>query len=153
IQISDDNANWQPIVNVTGNTSGGVKTFPNLNATGRYVRMFGTTRTTIYGYSIWEFQVFGVPVSGGATGGQAPTITSSLSATGTVGSAFSYQVAATQSPTSYGATGLPAGLSVNSATGAITGMPTTAGASNASITATNANGTGSANLTLTINAA
>src|SRR5436853_46927 len=30
-----------------------------LSATGRYVRMDGLTRTTQYGYSIWEFQVFG----------------------------------------------------------------------------------------------
>ncbi len=152
IQVSDDNVTWRPIVDVTGNTSGGIKTYSNLNATGRYVRMYGTTRTTIYGYSIWEFQVFGIPVSNSG-GGAVPSITSALSATGAVGTAFSYQIAATHNPTSYGATGLPAGLSVNATTGAITGTPTTAGTSTVTITATNANGTGSANLTLTINPA
>ena len=39
-----------------------------------------------------------------------PVITSATTASGTVGSAFSYQIAATNAPTSYGATGLPAGL-------------------------------------------
>ena len=46
-----------------------------------------------------------------------PAITSSSSANGTVGSAFSYQITATNSPTSYGAAGLPAGLSVNTGKG------------------------------------
>ena len=151
IQVSNDNTTWTPIVDVTGNTSGGVKTYSNLNATGRYVRMYGTTRTTIYGYSIWEFQVFGIPVSNG--GGGVPSITSPLTATGTVGAAFSYQIAATQSPTSYGAAGLPAGLSLNAASGAITGTPTAAGTSTVTITATNATGTGSASLAFTINPA
>ena len=40
----------------------------------------------------------------------APVITSATTASGTVGSAFSYQITATNTPTSYGATGLPAGL-------------------------------------------
>jgi fibronectin type 3 domain-containing protein len=151
LQVSDDNVNWRQIVNVTGNTNGGIKTYSNLSAVGRYVRMYGTTRTTIYGYSLWEFQVFGIPVSGG--GGLTPTITSPLTATGTVGTAFTYQIAATQNPTSYGATGLPAGLSLNTTSGAITGTPTTAGSSTVTITATNANGAGSANLTITIGAA
>ena len=150
IQVSSDNGTWTPIVNVTGNTSGGIKTYPNLKAVGRYVRLFGTTRTTIYGYSIWEFQVFGIPVS---SNGGVPAVTSPLTASGTVGTAFSYQIAATQNPTSYGASGLPAGLSVNASTGTITGTPTTAGTSTVTITATNTSGTGSANVTLTINPA
>ena len=40
-------------------------------------------------------------------------ITSATTASGTVGTAFSYQITATNSPTSYSATGLPGGLSVN----------------------------------------
>jgi hyaluronate lyase len=80
----------------------------------------------------------------------APVINSSLAATGTVNSGFSYQITASSSPTSYGATGLPAGLSINTQTGAITGTPSTTGTSNVTISATNAGGTGSKNLTLTI---
>ena len=38
-----------------------------------------------------------------------PAITSATSASGTVGTAFSYQITATNSPTSFSATGLPGG--------------------------------------------
>src|SRR5204862_27432 len=79
-----------------------------------------------------------------------PVITSSLSATGQVGVAFSYQITATNNPTSFNATGLPAGLSVNTSTGLISGTPTTAGTYSVTISATNAGGTGSATLTLTV---
>ena len=81
----------------------------------------------------------------------APVISSSLSATGTVGTAFSYQITASGSPTSYGATGLPAGLNINTGTGAITGTPTVAGPSSVTVSATNSAGTGSATLAITIN--
>jgi hypothetical protein len=43
------------------------------------------------------------------------------------GNSFNYQIAANNSPTSYDAAGLPPGLSVNSATGAISGTPTAGG--------------------------
>jgi len=79
-----------------------------------------------------------------------PVITSATSASGTVGSAFSYQITATNSPASYGATGLPAGFTVNSGTGMISGTPTAAGTSTVTLSATNSTGTGTAPLTLTI---
>ena len=71
-----------------------------------------------------------------------------LSSTGTIGTAFSYQIAATNSPTSFNATGLPAGLSVNTVTGLISGTPTTAATSSVSISAVNAKGTGAKTLML-----
>ncbi|MGO9275304.1 MAG: putative Ig domain-containing protein [Terriglobia bacterium] len=82
----------------------------------------------------------------------APVITSATSASGKVGSAFSYQIAATNSPASYAATGLPAGLSVNTTTGLLSGTPTAAGTSTVTLSATNSGGTGSATLTLTVTA-
>jgi beta-glucosidase len=68
IQTSTDDANWTSIYSTTTGT-GGVQTL-TISGTGRYIRMYGTTRATGYGYSLWEFQVFtGGSGSGGGTGG------------------------------------------------------------------------------------
>jgi beta-glucosidase len=64
IQTSPDAANWTTIYSTTAGP-GGTETL-NVTGTGRYVRMYGTQRTTGYGYSLWEFQVYGTP--GGGTG-------------------------------------------------------------------------------------
>ena len=80
----------------------------------------------------------------------APVITSGTTASGMVGRAFSYQITATNAPTSYEATALPAGLTVNSGTGLISGTPTAAGTWTVTLSATNNAGTGNATLTLTI---
>jgi hypothetical protein len=86
--------------------------------------------------------------------GTAPVITSPIAEPGTVGTVFAtYAITATGSPTSYAATGLPPGLSLNAATGAISGTPTAAGVSVVTLGATNGTGTGTATLTLTIAAA
>lgn len=53
-------------------------------------------------------------------------------------------ISGTNTPTSYAATPLPDGLSVNTGTGAITGTPTTAGSTTTSITATNGSGASAA---------
>ena len=79
-----------------------------------------------------------------------PVITSALTATGTAGVPFSYQITATSNPTSYDADGLPGGLIVDTTTGLISGTPTGLGAFSVTIYATNVIGTGSAALTLTI---
>jgi hypothetical protein len=80
----------------------------------------------------------------------APVITSSSTVNGTVGSNFSYQITASNSPTSYAATTLPAGLSLNATTGAITGTPSVAGNTTVTLSATNSGGTGSGNLTIRV---
>ena len=62
VQVSADGSTWTSIYSTTTGT-GGVQTL-NVSGTGRYVRMYGTARATGYGYSLWEFQVFGTGGSG-----------------------------------------------------------------------------------------
>jgi len=61
IQVSGNNSTWQDIYSTT--TGKGFKETLNISGTGRYVRMYGTARSSAYGYSLWEFQVYG---TGGA---------------------------------------------------------------------------------------
>lgn len=79
-----------------------------------------------------------------------PVITSALAATATSGVAFSYEITATNSATGFGATGLPAGLGVDPATGLISGTTSVTGASYVTLDAVNSSGTGSATLALTV---
>ncbi len=80
-----------------------------------------------------------------------PVITSATTATAMVGQPFSYTITANSSPTNYNATGLPAGLSVNTGTGVISGTPTTVATSTITLSASNVGGTGTRTLTLTVN--
>jgi hypothetical protein len=57
IQTSTNGTTWTNIYTTTAGT-GGVQNL-TVTGTGRYVRMNGTVRGTTYGYSLWEFQVYG----------------------------------------------------------------------------------------------
>jgi endoglucanase Acf2 len=59
IQVSDDGINWTTIQAVTSNTRAGWHDYPGLAGSGRYVRMYGTARVTQYGYSLFDFNVYG----------------------------------------------------------------------------------------------
>jgi beta-glucanase (GH16 family) len=61
LQTSADAVNWTTIYSTTTGT--GFRQNITVNGTGRYVRMYGTKRVGAYGYSLWEFQVYG---TGGA---------------------------------------------------------------------------------------
>jgi len=87
--------------------------------------------------------------------GNTITVTNPGSQTGTVGTAVSLQIHATDSATgqtlTYTATGLPAGLSISSS-GLISGTPTTPATSSVAVTARDTTGaSGSASFTWTIN--
>jgi len=57
LDVSNDGTTWQTAATVIGNTSTSNE-YANLGKTGRYVRMNGTARGTVYGYSLYEFEVF-----------------------------------------------------------------------------------------------
>lgn len=57
IETSDDASSWRPLHSTTTG-QGGTETIDR-TGTGRYVRMLGSARTTGYGYSLWEFEVYG----------------------------------------------------------------------------------------------
>lgn len=84
-------------------------------------------------------------------GSGAPEIVSVTTATGTLGSSFSYQILASNSPVTYIATDLPAGLTVNTSSGLISGTPTETGLFRVRIAAMNGAGEGDAVLILSIN--
>ena len=86
-----------------------------------------------------------------APAANTPVVTSARDATGTLDAAFTYQIAATNSPTSYAVSGLPEGLGFDSQTGLISGTPKASGTFAVTLTAANQNGPGaSVTLTLTI---
>ncbi|WP_345701815.1 M4 family metallopeptidase [Kitasatospora terrestris] len=84
----------------------------------------------------------------------SPTVTNPGNQSTTVNSAVNLQISASggTGALTYSATGLPAGLSINSSTGKITGTPTATGTSNVTVTATDtASKSGTASFTWTVN--
>lgn len=82
-----------------------------------------------------------VQFGGGTTG--TVTVANPGTQTTTVGHSTNLQISANDTAggtLSYSAAGLPAGLSINSATGLISGTPTTAGSANVTVTATDSTG-------------
>jgi len=86
-----------------------------------------------------------------------PAVNSNSSAQAQVGQSFTYAIIATNSPTSYAATGLPAGLTLNTTTGIISGVPSTTSGTTPfgiDLSATNGDGTGAVKrLSLTVDPA
>jgi subtilase family serine protease len=93
--------------------------------------------------------------NGGTTGGNTVSVTGPGNQSTQVGTAASLQIHATDSASgqtlTYSASGLPAGLSISSSTGLISGTPTTAGTSSVTVTAKDTtSASGSASFTWTV---
>jgi hypothetical protein len=95
--------------------------------------------------------VAGPAVPAMASSRHTVTVTNPGNQAGPVGTAASLQIQAAGHTLTYTATGLPAGLSISSSTGLITGTPTTAATSTVTVTVTDSTGnSGSATFTWTI---
>ncbi|MGW7440445.1 discoidin domain-containing protein [Streptomyces sp. NPDC054849] len=62
IELSTDGSAWTTAYS-TATGPGGVQTL-DVTGTARYVRVYGTQRATAWGYSLWEFQVYGTTDTG-----------------------------------------------------------------------------------------
>ncbi len=81
IQTSPDNAAWTTVYSTT--TSDGGVDDVTVTGTGRYVRVYGTQRATQWGYSLWDFSVYGTPATGPTLlSRNRPTATSSVESGG-----------------------------------------------------------------------
>jgi serine protease len=111
-----------------------------------------------YSNDVTGCQISHAIVGGGGGTTNTVTVTNPGNQTSTVGTAVSLQIQASDSAAgqtlTYSATGLPAGLSINSATGLISGTPTTAATSSVTVSAKDTTGaSGSASFTWTVNPA
>jgi beta-glucanase (GH16 family) len=90
IQVSSNAVDWTTIYSTT-TSAGGTQDLTGLSGTGRYVRMYGTVRSGAYGYSLYEFEVYGsiaAPTGLTATAGDQQVVIS----WDTIPAATSYKV-------------------------------------------------------------
>ena len=67
VQVSNNDSTWTTVYSTAAGTSGN-KTFA-VSTTARYIRMYGTKRATQFGYSIFEFDVYGLTTTAPLAGG------------------------------------------------------------------------------------
>jgi hypothetical protein len=70
IEVSDNAQQWKTLA-ARSNMPQGARTdeLNGLSGSGRYIRMFGTERTSIWGYSMYEFEVYGTESAAGVDKG------------------------------------------------------------------------------------
>ncbi len=73
IQLSDDAINWSTYITITSNTD--FENYLPIKGSARYVRMYGTARGTVYGYSLYEFEVYGKESTSGCAEPSNLTVT------------------------------------------------------------------------------
>jgi uncharacterized delta-60 repeat protein len=154
-QVSTDDNTWTALGQASrvGSTSDwlltGLTTLPSNKIF--YVRAVGVEPTTQFGsLGIVLFTSAFPAIAPVAAPSAPPSFGGAASASAVVNAPFAYAIPATNSPTTYAATGLPAGLTLNSTTGLISGTPTQTGSFTVDLTASNAAGPVSESLDLTV---
>ena len=66
VQVSNDPNTWNGALKTVTNNSTLTNDWTGLNGHGRYLRIYGTARTTPYGYSLFELEAYGSPFAGAA---------------------------------------------------------------------------------------
>jgi serine protease len=159
VQATDSNASQTLTYSATGLPTG-------LSLNSSTGQISGTPTQDVYDASVTVTATDGTGSHGSTTflwtvtpsGGNTVTVTNPGNQSSTAGTATTLQITASddqQNQTlTYSSSGLPAGLSLNSSTGLVSGTPTTAGTSNVTVTATDRLGyKGSASFTWTVNPA
>ncbi|ADQ45030.1 coagulation factor 5/8 type domain protein [Caldicellulosiruptor kronotskyensis 2002] len=82
IQVSTDGMNWTDVYSTTAG-DGGVDEIVFSPVNARYVRMYGTERGTGWGYSLWEFEVYGGAAVQDTTGGGNLALNKAVTASST----------------------------------------------------------------------
>jgi hypothetical protein len=127
----------------------------NASSTPRTVTFTGLSKVDVFGnvynnsvtIPAWGSKVL---LANGSVGFLMPKINSTLATSGVAGTAFSYNITASNTANSYHAVGLPTGLVVNTITGLVSGTPTRAGIYKVTISATNRTGSNSQLLVITL---
>jgi len=149
IQVSNDGSHWTTALDNSANTTEGdfqYRVPPTGAAVGKYVLISVSNCSNAGGYaSIAEVKINGVPAST-----VTPLFTSPAVASGGTGADFAFQVSTAEGTSTYSATGLPPGLSIDPASGLISGTPTQPGTYTVTVTATNNAGSSSQTITLTL---
>jgi C1A family cysteine protease len=121
IQVSNNNVNFTDVyTEKVGNGGIDAITFPKIDA--RYVRMYGVKRATPWGYSLFDFEVYGVPTTQTPTPTPTPTSTATATTTATsTPTSTPTSTATTNTPT---ATSTPTQSPTSTPTNVVTPTPT-----------------------------
>ncbi|MFG2041002.1 chitosanase [Dactylosporangium sp. NPDC048998] len=98
IETSADGATWSTIYSTTSG-DGGTDDLTGLSGSGRYVRLYGTARGTRWGYSLWEFQVYGSATEGTPAPSPSASRSAGPSASASPSASPSPSASASASPT------------------------------------------------------
>jgi uncharacterized delta-60 repeat protein len=151
-QLSTDDSTWTNLGQGTrvGATSDwlltGITSIPMVKPF--YLRMIADEPTNQFGSSGLVLFTSAFPAIVPTTDYSAVATSNSISAV--VGRPFVYNIGATNAPIRFAATGLPPGLSIDAATGMISGTPTAAGSYRVTLALTNQYGTADTTLILAV---